>query len=103
MSEVKHTPGPWLRDGAFVYALGKDGLNRMDFKVHCHRNNSGGVPEAVATAALIETAPELLEALQEVMSWIRNWDPNFTADAEWPETEAKVDAAIAKATGKAVA
>jgi hypothetical protein len=29
------------------------------------------------------------EVLAEVMSWIDNWDPNFTHDAEWGETEAK--------------
>ena len=32
----------------------------------------------------------LEEALNEVMSWIDNWTPDFVYDAEWPDTEQKV-------------
>jgi hypothetical protein len=51
-------------------------------------------------ARLMAAAPELLEALKQVMVWIRNWDPDFTQDDEWTETRHCVDAAIAKAEEK---
>jgi hypothetical protein len=53
-----------------------------------------------ANARLIAAAPDLLEALQEVMSWIYNWDPDFTFDNEWAGTEIKARAAIKKAMGE---
>jgi hypothetical protein len=53
-----------------------------------------------ANARLIAAAPELLEALREVMVWIKAWSPSFVEDAEWGETEQKVMAAIAKAEGR---
>lgn len=37
------------------------------------------------------TKPDAVEALREVMEWIKNWDPRFIYDDEWPETKAKVD------------
>lgn len=36
----------------------------------------------------------LKEALREVMSWINNWDPEFTDDPEWEETEIKARSAL---------
>jgi len=39
---------------------------------------------------------EVVRALKEVMDWIDNWDPNFIDDDEWPETKARVDAALAR-------
>lgn len=39
---------------------------------------------------------ELEAALREVMAWINNWDPAFVMDDEWPETKARVDAALAR-------
>ncbi len=43
-------------------------------------------------ARLTKQRDELLKALEQVMSWIDNWSPNFTDDHEWP---ADRDAAIA--------
>lgn len=36
----------------------------------------------------------LESALKEVMGWIKNWSPNFADDDEWPDTEARVTAAL---------
>lgn len=33
-------------------------------------------------------------SLAEVRGWIDNWSPNFTQDEEWPETKARMDAAL---------
>lgn len=50
---------------------------------------------------LVAAAPELLETLERVMSWIENWSPTFTYEDEWDADEEKARAAIAKAQGKA--
>ena len=51
--------------------------------------------EGLARAAIKATGVEQMrEALIEVMIWIKNWDPNFVEDDEWPDTEAKIDAAL---------
>jgi hypothetical protein len=42
---------------------------------------------------------ELLEALESVMTWIRNWSPDFTDDDTWPADRDKAKAAIARAIG----
>jgi transposase-like protein len=51
---------------------------------------------------LIAAAPDLLEALNRVMSWIDNWSPEFTNDEEWPQDRDAARAAIAKATGEKI-
>ena len=60
-------------------------------------SNQAGEDFVVAAAA----APELLEALQTAMQWIKAWDVGFLFDEEWPSDEAKINAAIARATGAA--
>jgi len=66
MSNSLHTPGPWVRDqdqqlrGAdgslvIVYMHGLTGVSKCE--------------KAQANSALIETAPELLEALQEFLNY----------------------------------
>ena len=54
---------------------------------------------AKEVADVIEAAPELLAALKKVMEWIKNWDPNFAEDDEWPADRDAAKAAIAKAEG----
>ena len=39
----------------------------------------------MSEAKFTEAAPELYEALIEVMQWIKNWDVPFLDDDEWPE------------------
>lgn len=58
-------------------------------------------PHEEAFARVQASAPELLEALDELYQWVRNWSPDFTYDDEWPATRDKVAAAIAKARGTA--
>ena len=57
-------------------------------------------PDVDYKAALADSAPDLLIALEEVMEWIDNWEPSFIDDDEWDATKTKVDAAIAKAEGR---
>jgi hypothetical protein len=88
---VKHTPGPWTLNigcGSKGYAGNYEIMEAL-------------TEEHAANAKLIAAAPKLLAALEEVMTWIKNWDPNFTEDREWSSTEASVRAAIAEAKGEA--
>ena len=34
---------------------------------------------------------EALNVLDEVMTWIENWSPEFTEDDEWQSTEARAN------------
>lgn len=45
-------------------------------------------------ATLTSQRDKLVKALEEVMQWIGNWDPNFTQDDEWPDTAERVRAAL---------
>jgi hypothetical protein len=55
--------------------------------------------DRLALAHRIAALPDALQALQQVMGWIKGWDPNFIYDDEWPEAEAAAKDAIAKLTG----
>lgn len=59
----KHTKGPWLREGAFVYAL-NCGINRFSAYVQ-NDNHDATAEEIEANARLISKAPELVECLQK--------------------------------------
>ena len=50
-----------------------------------------------ADAKAIAAVPELIEALQEVRMWIDNWTPDFVQDAEWPDCDERMRAALIKA------
>ena len=113
----KHTPGPWhwvnpnsddprqsgemrsslrtVQDWPAEYAFGR----RLPKWILDAEISDGD--EMEANARLIAAAPDLLEALSEVVDWIVGWDPNFTLDREWPETREKIRNAIAKAKGGA--
>ncbi len=43
---------------------------------------------------LQEKNKALREALSETVEWIKNWNPDFVEDDEWPETYAKIEAAL---------
>lgn len=84
----KHTPGPWYRDGTTVYALNPHNFNRFSAQIHgAHTPKS----ELEAVAQLMQTAPELLEALQSCIQQI-------TALCSADDVPDQARAAIAKAT-----
>jgi hypothetical protein len=57
-------------------------------------------PDNRKWADLVSAAPELQAALKDVLQWICAWDPDFTHDPEWDETETKAKAALAKSEGR---
>ncbi|EOH4135657.1 hypothetical protein ACL7E0_006497 [Pseudomonas aeruginosa] len=85
---MKHTPGPWYRDGTTVYALNPHNFNRFSAQIHgAHTPKS----ELEAVAQLMQAAPELLEALQVCIQQI-------TALCSAEDVPDQARAAIAKAT-----
>ncbi|MGU1427457.1 hypothetical protein ACSEVS_27605 [Pseudomonas aeruginosa] len=85
---MKHTPGPWYRDGTTVYALNPQNFNRFSAQIHgAHTPKS----ELEAVAQLMQAAPELLEALQVCIQQI-------TALCSAEDVPDQARAAIAKAT-----
>ena len=66
----------------------------------CNLSGWRGEQQTLANAKLIAAAPELLEELKQVMTWIDNWSPEFTYDPDWSVDKEKAQAAIAKAEVK---
>lgn len=91
----KHTPGPW--------SVGRHIGSRSDVRlIHKDAGDKGrGIPiiEVVVSiddARLIAAAPDLLESLQSVVSWMDAPDESAFSDSAL----SKARAAIAKATGE---
>lgn len=104
----RHTPGPWLREGNTVYALmhagwrkgGEQFKNRFSAYVQADRECSDDEHEA--NARLIAAAPELLEALRDMLAgwkYIRSMHGDLYG-VGWDRAQGKAEAAWAKATGE---
>ena len=101
MTATKHTPGPWRYEGAEVWATAPMRFNLttagtpMIATLCKHEDADGGFP-VEANARLIAAAPELLEALEEMVKAgeFEDWDGRCDCIAD-------ARAAIAKATGGA--
>ena len=68
--DMKHTPGPWRVD----YAMGIRGANNVPLAYVLSDSSSDSTPDA----QLIAAAPELLEALEMLITIEPNY---FSADA----------------------
>jgi hypothetical protein len=88
---MNHTPGPWTTRES------KEHWGRVDVIIHSEATDvatawQGGTKANRANANLIAAAPDLLEALEEVLGW----------ETLCPiEVYERARAAIAKARGKA--
>lgn len=97
--EFKGTPGPWeVEDNGFFYDINavRGTVGNVCSSANWFDNDEHRGPVALANAQLIATAPELLEALQEMVGslGVMVSDP-----AHCPEI-IKARAAINKALGK---
>lgn len=90
-TETKHTPGPWRAKQYGKYGEWKV-LQADELRHHICTDIRGldGMDEA--NARLIAAAPTLLEALQELLTYLGDWDDPTH------ETCVKARAAIARAT-----
>ena len=98
MNANKHTPGPWEAVGNLVRSpmVQPQGLSKGVQIAECRDAYFlSHTEESKANARLIAAAPELLEALQEMVSLVEMVIP-----FDGPQ-QRKARAAIAKATGDA--
>jgi hypothetical protein len=95
-TKAAHTPGPWLADGATVYALNEHGSNRMVTHVQGGWAYGSGFQrttqdELEANAAFIAKACNNYDALVKALSWFadpENWreeelSERYVMTAEW--------------------
>ena len=93
MSELKHTPGPWsvVANGGHSYTIrGSRNEAICDTSIWLHSDPHS---ESRANAHLIAAAPDLLEALEDLLT-ICDGDPDEPDEIGWAR------AAIAKAKGE---
>ena len=98
MSDVKPTAGPWYAHHDREAGPGWDYFITAEPLGHM-ANEIAREVSSEANARLIAAAPDLLASLKLAMTWISNWDPNFTQDADWPEASDQIRAAISRAEG----
>jgi hypothetical protein len=104
MSAAKHTPGPWkaVRNASFwevVTPLPGQTLDQAnEYSPSLAYVWGEGEEQAEANARLIAAAPELLEALKEIVGF---WDSIVPGECV-NDMHVKARAAIAKATGETV-
>lgn len=99
MSETKFTPGPWTTEDfntqRFAVYAPNGRICQMDIT-----RDSQRAEEGQANAHLIAAAPELYEALREVLSaYVPGWDGAEYSDVGGSVSHAR--AALAKARGEA--
>lgn len=93
MTAAKHTPGPWITTAAGGWDAVCEAANVNSLICRLVLNEP-------ANAALISAAPELLEALDEIINLCAIGDVDETTKAYgWGEAIKSAKAAIAKATG----
>ncbi|WP_369913932.1 hypothetical protein AB8810_12960 [Xanthomonas sp. NCPPB 3005] len=103
MSEAKWTKQDWLVDGVTVYALNVEGTNRFSARVEggwsTHGRTRTDMEEREATAHLIASAPDLYEALVDLIGWVPG--PVHFHNDEPQKAVERARAALAKARGEA--
>ena len=91
---AQHSPGPWR----ISYERGTTQIRTADNEsIMCDETYYPWVPEKEADWHLIAAAPDLLEALDNLWAWVKNWDAEFMDDPEFDRSI--YEAAIAKAKG----
>lgn len=92
MKEFKGTPGPWAGKDVGICRQDRAGLQLGFIMTH----DENRVAECAANAHLIAAAPDLLEALQEMLNkaYKQNWNDQY------PDEVSKAQAAISKDMGE---
>lgn len=69
MTNVSHTPGPWILNGTLVHKQHDEKRDRFSIWVQDH-NNVCDKGEIEANARLVSAAPDLLEACKAALDMI---------------------------------
>jgi len=114
MNAPKHTQGPWSQfdDGGksvHGYPYGHEysdtvwGPKGPGFGLiaDCSNNGQRATDESIANAKLIAAAPDLLDALKAILPFTREYDVFHNDDEDLRAAWDKVNAAFAKAEGRA--
>jgi hypothetical protein len=103
MKSFKGTPGPWAGKDVGICRQDRAGLQLGFIMTH----DENRVAECEANAHLIAAAPDLLEALQDILSgWkLSGWKYNREQHGDlfgvaWDRAQDKATAAISKALGE---
>jgi hypothetical protein len=96
MSESKHTPGPWEVDPP-GHPLDCHGILDADELGLAETHGREGKGEEEANAHLIAAAPEMYEALEELVNSEANVDPDETYSDKYGRLDMGKGAAIRKA------
>lgn len=102
---TKHTPGPWIAEGRTIYALMHNGWKKgveqfkNRFYATVYFDSECPEEEAEANARLMAAAPDLLDALQEMIAIVEIHSEATDNDFAWAEL-AFAYAAIKKALGE---
>ena len=92
MSKPAFTPGPWREkkgDGV-IYEISRP------YKIATVGTGGKCTAEYRANIALMAAAPDMYEALKQVLGWIDSWETSFDDDPEWLETRHRIDAILSK-------
>lgn len=104
---ANHTPGPWrVREtdpNAFGFCrVEAEHQNRLLFVCNQTRENATDADIMLANSRLIAAAPELLEALEWLSSYVSDCeDPHDATGDQLHRLQLKASAAIKKAKGNA--
>lgn len=109
MNRTQHSPGPWtVETREHVHAIQDRNGQDLTYQDTTPNENHGSITsrsrlkiETLANARLIAAAPELLEALQNIVGTYNDSDRWTQGDEPEPVEIQAARAAIAKATGDA--
>lgn len=87
----KHTPGPWKWEDLCLKTQSDNSIYKSVLELGCGCCTSGDIEDA--DVCLIAAAPELLEALEDLL-----YQANLSEEGGWDFEQAR--AAIAKARGR---
>lgn len=100
---TKHTPGPLQLGRRGLSPAVRDADGRLIAELPYHASSRADyvlIDEAIANAELFAAAPELLEALREVLELCAVGDVDESTEAlGWGKAIQAANAAIARATG----
>lgn len=105
MSEIKHTPGPWVASetddfGDITISTEAGGLAIAAVVNGAFMAMGGKEAEQEANARLIAAAPDLLQSLKSLLAFVRDHSENGEVIPPYTIEHERAIAAIAKAEGR---